>query len=366
MIRTSLAFALVLTLLAALACSADEPVSREEVLVSLTDDVIVPRFQTLAERTDTLRSSLRSLCEQPTQARLDAARTAWRDAREPWLRSQATWFGPIMDRRSRSFVDWSPVEPQRIEDMLARRDSIDANHVREFLSSTQRGLGAIEYVLFQDDAAVLAALGEPGSIRCQYVVALGDVAADETSAAFDDWTGDNPEGRGYAGYLNGTAASSLIGRAAVDEVVSGSIHLSRIISDMGLGRALGVEDTQPDPSAIPGGVGHNQVADIRNQALGMQDIYIGASDPDRGELGIGALVRGVDEDADLRVRAAFTDALAAIDGLSEPLPETMRQNPEPALEAYQSLKELQITLNTDVVSVLGVTVGFADTDGDGG
>ena len=366
MIRFCLAAALMLTLLAALACSADDPVSREEVLVSLTDDVIAPRFQTLAERTDTLRSSLRSLCEQPTRARLDAARTAWRDARAPWLRSQAAWFGPIMDRRSRSLVDWSPVEPQRIEDMLAKRDSIDANYAREFLSSTQRGLGAIEYVLFQDDAAVLAALGEPGSIRCQYVVALGDVAADETGAAFDDWTGDNPEGRAYAGYLNGTAASSLIGRAAVDEVVSGSIHLSRIISDMGLGRALGVEDTQPDPSAIPGGVGHNQVADIRNQTLGMQDIYVGASDPDRGDLGIGALVRGVDEDADQRVRAAFTAALAAIDGLSEPLPETMRQNPGPALAAYQSLKELQITLNTDVVSVLGVTVGFADTDGDGG
>ncbi len=357
---------LILTLLTALACSTDEPVSRQEVLVSLTDDVIVPRYRVLVEETEALRSSLRSLCEQPNQARLDIARTAWRDAREPWLRSQAAWFGPIMDRRSRSFVDWSPVEPGRIEGMLARGDSIDANHAREFLSSTQRGLGAIEYVLFQDDAAILVALGQPDSVRCQYVVALADVVADETGAAFDDWTGNNPEGRSYAGYLNGTASSSLIGRAAVDEVVSGSIHLSRIISDMGLGRALGVEDTQPDPYAIPGGLGHNQVADIRNQMLGMQDIYIGASDPDRGDLGIGALVRGVDEDADLRVRAAFENALSAIDNLEEPLIQTMHQHPGPALEAYQSLKELQIALNTDVVSVLGVTVGFADTDGDGG
>ena len=212
MIRTFLAFALTLALLATLACSADESVSREEVLVSLTDDVIVPRFQTLAERTDSLGSSLRSLCEQPNQARLDAARIAWRDAREPWLRSQATWFGPIMDRRSRSFVDWSPVEPQRIEDMLAGRDSIDANHVREFLSSTQRGLGAIEYVLFQEDAAVLTALGEPGSVRCQYIVALGDVVADETGAAFNDWTGDNPEGRSYAEYINGGEFAHRQGR----------------------------------------------------------------------------------------------------------------------------------------------------------
>ena len=223
-----------------------------------------------------------------------------------------------------------------------------------------------EYVIFQDDALTLVALGQPDSVRCQYVVALGDIVADETKAALDDWTGDNPEGKSYAGYLNGTAASSLIGKAAVDEVVSGSIHLSRLITDMRLGKALGVEDTQPDSSAIPGGLGHNQVADLRNQLLGMQDIYIGASDPERGDLGISALVRGVDEDADQRVRVAFADALTAVDGLSEPLPETMSRNPEPALAAYQSLKELQKTLSADIVSVLGVTVGFADTDGDGG
>ena len=60
MIRTSLAFALTLTLLATLACSADELVSRQEVLVSLTDDVIVPRYRVLAEETEALRSSLRS------------------------------------------------------------------------------------------------------------------------------------------------------------------------------------------------------------------------------------------------------------------------------------------------------------------
>ena len=366
MIRFCLAAALMLTLLAALACSGDDPVSREEVLVSLTDDVIVPRFEDLAERTGSLRSALHSLCEQPNQARLDVARTAWRDAREPWLRSQAAWFGPIMDRRSRSLVDWWPAEPGRIEGMLDGRDSIDANYVREFLSSTQRGLGAIEYVIFQDNALTLVALGQPDSVRCQYIVALGDIVADETKAALDDWTGDNAEGRSYAGYLNGTAASSLIGKAAVDEVVSGSIHLSRLITDMRLGKALGVEDTQADLSAIPGGLGHNQVADLRNQILGMQDIYIGASDPDMGDLGISALVSGLDEDADQRVRDAFADALAAVDGLSEPLPETMRQNPEPALAAYQSLKELQKTLSADIVSVLGVTVGFADTDGDGG
>ena len=180
------------------ACSGGERVSREDVLVSLTDDLIVPRFQVVAAEMETLRSSTRALCDAPSAERLQAARTAWRDAREPWLQSQAMWFGPIMDRRSRSLVDWSPVEPERIEGTLAKRDSIDANIVREFLSSTQRGIGAMEYVMFQDDASVLGVLSEPDSIRCQYLTALADIAADETAGALADWTGDNPEGRAYA------------------------------------------------------------------------------------------------------------------------------------------------------------------------
>lgn len=367
MIRTSYAFALILALLVViLACSTDKSVSREEVLVSLTDDVIVPRYRETSERMDTLRHSLTDLCEQPNQARLDVARTAWRDAREPWLRSQAAWFGPVMDRRSRSFVDWSPIEPERIETTLAYRDSITAYDIRELLSSTQRGLGAVEYILFQDNELLLIALGVPNSIRCQYLVAIGEVVTDETSAVLDDWSGNNADGKAYAGFFNGTAADSLLTKSAVNDTVSNSIFLIRRLGDMGLGKALGVEDTEPDPSAIPGGLGHNQVADLRNQLLGMQDVYIGASDPDRCDLGISALVRGISKDADRRVRAAFEDVLSALDDLSEPLPETMRRNPEPTHSAYLSVKELQRVFNTDIVSLLGITVGFADTDGDGG
>lgn len=352
-------------LLCAAACSGSERVSREEVLVSLTNDLIVPRFQDVAERMEALRSSTRALCAQPSTELLEDARGAWRDAREPWLRSQAMWFGPIMDRRSRSLVDWSPVEPERIEGTLSKRDSVDADIIREFLSSTQRGLGAVEYVLFQDGPNGLDALdvlGEPGSIRCQYLTALADVVAEETAAALNDWTGENAEGISYAGYFNGTAKSSLIGKAAVDEAVRTSIFLSRIIVDMGLGKALGIADSIPDISGIPGGAGHNQVADIRNQLLGMRDIYLGAD----GGLGISALVRGASAESDDRVIAAFDSAIAAVEGLSEPLPSTIRDDPETTRKAYDALKELQTTLNTDVVSVLSVTVGFADTDGDGG
>ena len=336
--------------------------SKQEVIASLTDGLILPRFRSVAEEMSNARAALHALCSDPSPDTLADARTSWREARAEWLRSQAIWFGPVMDRRSRSLVDWAPVDPERIEKSVSKRESVTANDVREFLGATQRGMGAVEYVVFGDDTEVLASLGERRGIRCQYLTALGDVAAEETAAVVADWAGEGTDSDGYAGYFKGTAKVALVDQQAVDEVVRTSVFITRSISDMRLGKALGATDGHPDPSAIPGGAGNNAVSDLRNQVLGMRDTYQGANDT----LGISDLVRGVSADADERMRGHFEQALAAVDGLQEPLRETIAQDPGPAQLAYQRMQELQRALNTEVVSLLGVTVGFSDSDGDGG
>lgn len=101
---------------------------------------------------------------------------------------------------------------------------------------------------------------------------------------------------------------------------------------------------------------------MRNQLLGMRDIYDGGgSGP-----GLSALVGGISPEAEARMTAGFSAALAAVDGLAEPLAAAIADNPEPAWQAHRRLQDFQRALNTEVVSLLGVSVGFADTDGDGG
>ena len=63
---------------------------------------------------------------------------------------------------------------------------------------------------------------------------------------------------------------------------------------------------------------------------------------------------------------AFENALEAIGQLEEPLHANMAQNPAAAQAAHARLTELKRALNTEVVSLLDISVGFADTDGDGG
>lgn len=342
-----LAGALVAT---AVACGPGGP-DEAEVLASITDDVMVPSYEALASETAEFRDALNALCAAPSEAALSDAQEAWRGAREAWARSEASGVGPVLDRRSTGVIAWAIVQPERIDTLLASDSAITADFVRSNISSTRRGLGGIEYVLFEEDA-VLAA----DSRRCSYLTSAASVIADESAALRDDWTaGGSP----YKDYFTGRADEPLETSEAVAEVVRTQVFLIRTIVDMRLAGALGLRG-DADPTAIPGGAGLNALADLRNQVLGMRDVYEGVGEGH----GVSDLIVPLSEDADERVRAGFEASLAAIDAVDGPLREAATESSPQALAVYEALMALQDTISTEVVSLLGVSVGFSDADGD--
>ena len=344
-------------LVLALACGS-QALSEEEVLITLTDEIVVPGYEAVAAEAGELKTALETLCSTPSNAALDEARKAWKDVRTPWMRSEATWFGPVMDRRSLRLVDWSTTEPERIDGMLKENSSVTEDEVRNVVSSTQRGLGAIEYLLFGSGA--LERLSRDESPRCEYLTALGIVVHAETEAVLEEWstgTGNEPA---YSDFFTGRSSSSLLAGQAVAEVVRTQVFMVRAIVDIRLAPALGLRGDGPDPSAIPGGAGHYALDDLRNEVLGLRDVYVG---PD-GMSGISALVAELSEEADQRMRDHLEDSLSAIEAIEGPLKTAVLERPEQVRAAYDSLSNLKTTLNTEVVSLLGVSVGFSDTDGD--
>lgn len=345
-------------------CTPSAAPDESEVLISLTDRIIVPGYEALAAEAQDLRQALDGLCATPSDATLQAARQAWRDVRVPWMRSEATWFGPVMDRRAVSLMDWSTTAPERIETMLANNPAVTEAAVREGLSSTQRGLGAIEYLLF--DSGALESLSNPASARCRYLAALGRVVASEAQAIVADWTEAGEKGRAYRDFFTGRSASSLLKGQAVAELVRTQVFLLRTITDMRLAAALGLREGGPDPAAIPGGAGHNSLEDLHQEILGMRDMYLGhdGSDDQADALGISALIVPLSDETDQRMRDHFAAALAAIEAVELPLHVALQEQPERVKAVHERLLDLRRTLNTEVVSLLGVSVGFSDTDGD--
>ena len=209
-------------------------VSRRDVLTSLTGRVIVPRYRQASDAMGGLAISVDALCAAPGGASLETARTAWRDARAAWVTTGAFRFGPAMDRRSVSLVDWWPVSIERIEGVVSEGEPVTTETVRQFMPSTQRGMGAMEHLLFGDGSDALA--GPAGAMRCGYLEALATVAHDEIDGVRQDWEGDG-ESPGYDGFFDGSASSSLHPREGEAEVVRSLVFMVR--PTCGWGRPFG-------------------------------------------------------------------------------------------------------------------------------
>ena len=272
----------------AIACDTGEPAPDENaVLASVTDLVIVPGYESLAQETHDLRMALDNLCALPSETAMSTAQQAWKDARAPWMQSTATWFGPILDRRSLGIMDWPQVQPERIEAMLESNPATTEDDVRNRLASTQRGPGTIEYLLFTSDAVNV--LSGPSSTRCDYLTALGRVVEIEAAAVAEAWTSGADGGTAYKDFFTGRSSSSLFTRQAMGELVRTQVFLIRTLVDMRLASAMGLREGGPDLSALPGGDGQNALSDLRNEILGMRDVYFGLDRDD--SFGISDLVR---------------------------------------------------------------------------
>ena len=336
---------------------APDKATRAEMLQSLTAQVILPGYTAAAAGLAQLEQSLEGLCASPAQAGLDAARQDWRAARQGWLRTESYRFGPAMERRSVSLADWWPIEADKIDAHLDGGEEITEERVLEYLPATQRGLNAIEYLLFGPGSGALAD-GSGAERRCAYLRSLSAVARDEADGILADWQGSE-EAAGYAGYFDGTGSLALLDSEAEAEAVRSLVFQVRAIANMRLGAALGI-DGEADAGAIPSGDADNTREDLLSQLDGIAAVYRGAD----GGLGLSARVASVSEETDARMAAAIESTIAATESLGGSIIAQLEANPAQVRAVYDSMKELQRVLNTEIVSLLGVSVGFSDTDGD--
>ncbi len=133
----------------------------------------------------------------------------------------------------------------------------------------------------------------------------------------------------------------------------------RAIANMRLGVALGI-DVDADASEIPSCNADSSGDDLLAQLEGIAAIYRGVD----GGLGLSARVASVSEEADARMLSAIESTIDAASNMEGSVFYMLETGPAQVRLVYDNLKELQRVLNTEIVSLLGVSVGFSDTDGD--
>ena len=382
------------------AACGDSPPSRQDVLGDLANEVIIPAYDNFLNASSSLAESVSDLCallansDTAAESALNSVHNALAASRASWSFSEAMWVGPVMERRSRAVIDWD-IDAEQIEARIADTSfALTADNLASRVGADERGLSAVEYVVGSPSApeAAIAKLTNPRN--CEYLVAATQIVFAEAELLVSDWTTSFEDGPPYR-----TAFSDPDG-SGIDDIVNGAFNLLRKTSDMELRQAA-----NGDLDAVKEGPLGLGVADIAEHLAGIRAVLIGDTRQDgsnggetqrsntqegnsqgdsaqegstqEGNAREGNTQEGstqedepkglselLGDDITDRLTARLDAADAAVSAITPPLRVAAADNPNSLNEAYEALKDLQMTISTEVVSKLGVALGFSDTDGD--
>lgn len=362
---------LILIAICAVAASCDKESSpppgfdRGPMLENLGTNIIVPAYDTLARRANLLEISAVQFTESPNEENLGKLRDAWLSAYIAYQHCAYFNFGPADVLVFNASVNTFPVSKIKIDDNISS-GSYDLDAIS---SNSEKGFAALDYLLYGLDPSPEFVVeqfdtDDEAPARRQYLL---DVIADLKSrcdAVFVRWS---PAGENYIGTfvsLTGNDVGSATGmllNAAIQ-------YLERDVRDGKIGIPLGVRSLNvPIPGNCEALYAQQSIPLATESIKALQKIYLGKGISE----GIGfddyleALnARHNGDPLNSVITAEMDVTLAKVTAIPEPYSETVEQNPDPAMAAYQELQKLLVLLKADMMSALGVLITYQDNDGD--
>jgi predicted lipoprotein len=336
--------------------------TRRTLLERWATDLIVPGYTEFEQRSEEVSTAVDALCAAPSEATLAAARAAWEAARAPFKRAEVFAFGPYSrpEFRIGPKIDSWPARPEEVEEWIAGTEPVDPATLAE-LGVWHKGLPVLEYFLYSPESSAQSQL--ENARRCEYLRSTATELVNRAREMHLAWA---PEGANFANELSGAGRTSTAWRSLRDafgEVVNRmGFTIENVRSDK-LGRPLG-EATGGTvlPDETESRFSGRAIRDILDNLAGIEVLFFG--DASRGLPGVSsyALERG--RNFDDPFRAALDGARASLQAIDVPLGDAVSTEADRVREASARLNELQILIQTDVISGLGLSLSFNDNDGD--
>ncbi|UWQ27661.1 imelysin family protein [Leisingera sp. M523] len=321
---------------------AAAPVAASELSSSITDQLILPAFQELAEDAEALAETAKTDCD-PQSAPLRAAYGAAFDA---WIAASHYRFGPTeTDSRAFALAFWpdSRSKTPKALGNLIRSEDPDISDPAQFASHSiaARGFYALEYLLYDPQ---LSAAGSD-DYRCALTRAISiDIAATAQSIN-TDWE------QNYAAEMHSPADRYQSDEEITQELLKALSTGLQVLDDMRLGRPLGTFD-RPRPNR----------AEARRSGRSLRHVLVSLNALEPLALAL------TDSRADLqsKITAGFAKARKKAGTLNDPVFAGVA---DPAsrfrIESLQQeIINLRALVSGELGPALGVAAGFNSLDGD--
>ncbi len=342
-------------------CFAEEQYdSRRALIEAWGKDIIIPTYNEFESRALILRNLTIDLCKEPSEKTLRRAQIAWWNARSPWKQMEIFAFGPFINEpwRIGPRIDSWPVRVSRIEQVLQNEDAISIDGLGTF----QKGFPAIEYLLYPSKIDIVDTFSADQQ-RCAYLlVAVIDLerGAKEMRRAWDPNYDDFISELTDAG-AGSTTFTSL--NAAVEEVVNRMAFTVDNIRSEKLGRPLGFPPTgNPQPTKVESQFSGRSLEDIRDNLLGIENIYFGLSST--SSMSLDDLIHSRGIDLGTKMNEHLTKSRSALDNIQIPLTQSIVDSPGDVVRLSDRLRDLQRFIQIDIIGALSLASTFNNSDGD--
>jgi uncharacterized iron-regulated protein len=309
----------------------------------LTDFVSVvgnPLYADFKAKATALNTAVQTLATTPTQANLEAARTAWKAVRVIWEQSEGFLIGPVDYDNYDPYMDTWPTDHNAMEDLLASTQTLDVNFLAGLddpdseAELTLRGFHPLEYMLWgvggNRQASSLTTREK------EYMVALAaDVLNNVTSLQTNGNTFFTNElmkpGTGTGSrYESKHDALEALANALID-----------ICSEVGEGKMVEPFTAPGDSTITESPYSHNSIVDFKNNITGARNVYLCTYGSATGK-SLSDLVKANNAALDQEIKQKFEVAINSFDGITTTFEQaiyTQRNQVQNTLTALASLKE---------------------------
>lgn len=290
-----------------------------------------------------LGEAVGALVSGPSAATLEAARDAWRAAREPYLQTEVYRFyaGPIDDEDSgpEGLINAWPLDEGHIDYVEGNLESGIINDPQIDISTTAlvsanlnpgetdvaTGYHAIEFLLWGQDSNPDGPGQRPfadympgtspvqanAERRGQYLSTASDILAGHLEQLTAAWA---PDASNYRSTLEASAPA-----AALSNILSGMIILSGFeLASERLSAALDAQDQEEEHSCFSDNTHRDMVQDIR----GLANVWTGSYAPVTGApisgTGIQDVIAASDPDLAAEITRQITESLSLAEALQPP------------------------------------------------
>ncbi|MBU2996805.1 imelysin family protein [Cellulophaga baltica] len=292
--------------------------------------------------------------ENQTAENLTLLQDQWLISAQSYSKLRAYNYVPVKQNFYDTNIYNFPVNTAIIETLIEEEATYDTSYI-SVKSTTSKGLGAMEFLLFNEhDTTEALALLQDNEFRVNYLLGVAYEVLRQTELLLDFWENDY---KTEFANSDGDACTSNARCLAFNQL----INILDVIKVTKIGKPAGLESSDNiDLEILEAFRSKTSLELIKSSIEEVEYIY------SLSDVNFASIVDEIDDTQELSglIASSFEDVYTSIDAIDTSLYDAITANPEKVETLYNALGDLTVYFSVDGASLLSVTVLPTDNDGD--